>query len=327
MDLRSVNHTRYIPGQKNGHYESFFQRANHPELPLAFWIRYTIFSPDRHPEKAIGETWAVFFDGRNGKHISVKKEVPLEKCFFNNKKFEIKLENAFLENDILRGDIASGTNTFSWNLRYYGDQKPLFVLPENLYEGNFPKAKLLVGMPMASYNGQLLINDNTIEINNWTGSQNHNWGSKHTDNYAWGQIAGFDNSPASFFEISTARLKFGPLWTPFMTLMVLRHKEYEFRLNTVMQSLKANGKFTSDDKNSEWRFLSVTPDVSIEGVIRARSKDFVELTYYNPPGGNKRCLNSKIASCKIRLNYKNNNGEKVEAILETAHRAAFEILS
>ena len=34
-----LNETRY-QGQPQGHYESFFQRANHRSRPLAFWIRY-----------------------------------------------------------------------------------------------------------------------------------------------------------------------------------------------------------------------------------------------------------------------------------------------
>jgi hypothetical protein len=49
---QQANWTRYQPGQKMGHYESFFQRANHPSRPLAFWIRYTIFSPQDRPEDA-----------------------------------------------------------------------------------------------------------------------------------------------------------------------------------------------------------------------------------------------------------------------------------
>ena len=35
--------------KRAGHYESWFQRANHPSRPLAFWIRYTIFCPARPP--------------------------------------------------------------------------------------------------------------------------------------------------------------------------------------------------------------------------------------------------------------------------------------
>ena len=35
-------------------------------------------------------------------------------------------------------------------------------------------------------------------LERWIGSQNHNWGRKHTDSYAWGQVAGFDDAPQTF---------------------------------------------------------------------------------------------------------------------------------
>ena len=34
------NASRFRPGETGGLYESYFLRANHPEKPLAFWIRY-----------------------------------------------------------------------------------------------------------------------------------------------------------------------------------------------------------------------------------------------------------------------------------------------
>ncbi len=318
----SVNYTRYKKGQKKGHYESFFQRANYPTEPKAFWIRYTIFSPDNHPEKAIGELWAIYFDGISHQHIKVKKEIPFEKCIFEDKRFFVKVDSSVLENGKLSGSISSENDSIEWDLNYSGNSAPLFPLPENLYKGDFPKAKILVGMPLASYSGNLVVNGNNINIENWIGSQNHNWGIKHTDNYAWGQVAGFDNSPESFLEVTTARLKFGPVWTPFMTLITLRHKGREFRLNTILQSLKAKGKFD----HFHWKFYSKNSDAEIEGTIFADKNDFVVLKYYNPPGGIKNCLNTKIASAKIKIRYKNSSGKFTEDILETANRAAFEIL-
>ena len=76
---QQVNFTRYH-GQPHGHYESFFQRANHPTRPLAFWIRYTIFSPKDRPNDALGELWAIFFNGETGSHVAVKKEAPPVNC-------------------------------------------------------------------------------------------------------------------------------------------------------------------------------------------------------------------------------------------------------
>ncbi len=249
---QEANHTRYRLGQSAGHYESFFLRANHPSRPLAFWIRYTLFSPDHHPENAIGELWAVCFDGETQQ-----------------------------------------------------------------------KAKSLVGLPMAVFNGLLTVDGKDIGVENWGGSQNHNWGAKHTDLYAWGQVAGFDNHPDSFLEVATARLKIGPLWTPPMTPMVLRHRGEEIALNNLMQTLRARGSF----RYFEWAFQSETHDVRLEGKIVAPREAFVGLNYSNPPGGNKHCLNTKIATCELKLIHKHQGKTSDPEILSTQHRAAFEILT
>jgi hypothetical protein len=222
--MAQANHARYQPGQRAGHYESFFLRANHPTRPLAFWIRYTLFSPDRHPENAIGELWAVFFNGENGRHVAVKREVPFSQCSFKTAEFGAQIDDARLEPGQLHGAATSGGHIITWDLAYSGADQPLFLLPLNFYTSAFPKAKSLVGLPRAVFDGTLSVDGQTIEINDWVGSQNHNWGQKHTDLYAWGQVAGFDNSPDSFLEVATARLKIGPVWTPFMTPIVLRHR-------------------------------------------------------------------------------------------------------
>ena len=321
----AVNYAKYIPGQQQGHYESFFMRANHPTLAQAFWIRYTIFSPHQHPEKAIGELWAIYFDGITNKHTAVKSEVPFtaQNCVFARQHFFVQMGDSVLQPGVLSGHASSSGNTIAWDLKFEGNEQPLFALPENLYEGSFPKAKLLVSLPLAVFKGNLKINSQLIDINGWIGSQNHNWGVKHTDHYAWGQVAGFDNYPGSFLEVSTARLKMGPIWTPFMTLMVLRHRGREFRLNSIFQALKADGRFSYFD----WKFHSKNAVVEITGSITASKKDFVGLRYYNPPGGIKHCLNTKIAACKLTVRCRSEAGEWVEDTLETTNRAAFEILT
>ena len=157
----------------------------------------------------------------------------------------------------------------------------------------------------------------------WVGSQNHNWGSRHTDHYAWGQVAGFDTHPDSFLEVGTARLKLGPLWTPFMTVLVLRHGGEEFALNGLRQSLRARAAF----RYFEWDFATENEQVRVEGHISAPRDSFVGLRYGNPPGGSKYCLNSKLAACELRVTDKRTPAGRPAELLSTAHRAAFEILT
>lgn len=205
-------------------------------------------------------------------------------------------------------------------MTFDGDSSPLLLLPLNLYKGKFPAAKSLVSLPLARFNGTLSVNGKTTSITDWVGSQNHNWGIRHTDLYAWGQVAGFDSHPESFLEVATAKLRLGPFWTPPITLLVLRHQQKEYVLTALIQGIKAQGRF----RYFRWEFNSKTNDVELEGQISAPGHAFLGLNYSNPPGGNKYCLNSKIAECKLHV--KNKITGKTE-ILETKHRAAFEILT
>ncbi len=314
------NATRYRSGQTQGHYESFFQRANHPDRPLAFWIRYTIFCPHEQPDKAIGERWAVYFDGESGKHIAAKSEVPITQCSFATDDLQASIHDSTLNDRELRGSALSPGHSIEWDLKFTGESPPLFMLPAKLYTAALPKAKSLVGYPLARFSGTLTVDGESITIDDWVGSQNHNWGSKHTDAYAWGQVAGFDNHPNTFLEVATAQIKIGPVWTPRMTLLVLRHEGHEIQLNGLGRSLLNRGNYTYDT----WHFLCQNKSVHVQGTISAKHDDFVGLNYYNPPGGDKTCLNTKIARCELIMTDKTSGQTQT---LTTQNRAAFEILT
>lgn len=314
-----ANFARYVPGQRRGHYESYFQRANHPTRPLAFWIRYTIFSPRMRPDLALGELWAVYFDGETKTHVAAKSEFPFSQCSFSRDSFDVSVADSLLRPGSLHGSAGSGSDLIEWNLSYEGGQEPLFDLPLKYYDRRFPQAKALVGVPLASYSGTLTVKGRTVQVERWAGTQNHNWGSKHTDRYAWGQVAGFSGYPGSFLELATAQLKVGPLWTPSMTLMVLRHGGVEFRFNDPLKSFRrARLRYFG------WDFQAASGATRVQGSISADADDFVCLRYYNPPGGIKYCLNTKIATCRLGLWLK---GASQPEVLEARQRAAFEILT
>ncbi len=193
------------------------------------------------------------------------------------------------------------------------------MLSEGLYDTRLPKAKALVGTPLASFSGEFVVNERRIPVDGWVGSQNHNWGEQHTDRYAWGQVAGFDHAPDSFFECATASIKLGPVYTPRLTPMVLRHDGEEYAFSSIARALLNTG----DYGYFHWHVAASTRRASLEATFRARPSDFVALCYRNPPGGDKTCLNSKIASCELVLRRPG----KPQVVLSTAHRAAFEILT
>lgn len=313
------NACRFRRDIDTGHYESFYLRANHPERPLGFWVRYTVFSPKARPDDAIGELWAVWFNGETDTVIATKEEHPIAECEFDESKLGARIAHATLEDGHMSGHAARNDHQIEWNLTFIDAQPPLLMFPEPMYSKSFPKAKSLVPGPNALFSGTLTVDGENHDIQKWRGSQNHNWGSKHTDSYAFGQVAGFENAPESFLECSTAQVKIGPVWTPRMTLLVLRHAGQEYRLNTVRQALRAKGEFRYFD----WTLTSTTPETEITARFHAPSAHFVGLTYYNPPGGTKTCLNTKIA--RVELTLRTPHAETIT--LESGPRALFEILT
>jgi hypothetical protein len=313
------NGARFRQDDAAGHYESWFQRANHPTRPLAFWIRYTIFRPAVAPESAVGELWAIWFDGERGVIRAAKQVVPIAACRFAPSGIGVTIGSSQLGDAHLEGSATNERHSLGWSLRYSGSEPPLLLLPRDLYERPVPRAKALVGSPNADFTGWLVVDGERIEISGWRGSQNHNWGSRHTDSYAWGQVAGFDDAPDVFLECSTARLRIGPFWTPRMSLVVLRADGEEYALNTLRQSLRARGRCDGFD----WRIDSKQSGTRVRLRIHAPAASFVGLTYLNPPGGSKTCLNTKLAACELSLERDGNAPKK----WATTHRAAFEILT
>ena len=316
-DRWALDRTVYVPGQRAGHYESFYQRGNHPDRPLAFWLRYTIFAPAGRPADAIGELWAVVFDGETRQHAVGKVEVPIAQCDFARDRFAVRVGDATLGRDALRG--AAGD--IAWELSYRGDADPVLLLPPRLYRGGFPRAKSLVPLPLASFTGSLTVGDRAIDVDGWLGSQNHNWGSQHTDRYAFAQVAGFDGAPDSFLEAATAQARIaGPLRTPWTTFLVLRHDGREYRCTSLRQALRASGSY----RWFEWEFTTGDDAVEISGRVHAPRDAFVALRYGNPPGGAKQCVNTKIAAAELTVTDRRSGAVQR---LQAGDRALFEILT
>lgn len=317
--IEGANFARYR-GQPEGHYESFFLRANHPSRPLAFWIRYTIFSPRDRPGDAVGELWAIVFDGESGRHATAKEVFPIAACRFDTGDFQVRVGEAELGAGTASASVDGKRHSIGWRLGFSGDAPPVFLLPARLYAGSFPSAKSLVGLPLSRFSGEIAVGGEAISVDGWVGSQNHNWGSRHTDLYAWGQVAGFDDAPDAFLEVATARLRIGPLWSPPITPLVLRLDGREHAATALGRAVLAKGRFAFPS----WSFATRTTDILIAGRIEAPPEAFVGLRYPNPPGGQKVCHNSKIASCRIAITDRRTG--KVR-LLSTRNRAAFEILT
>lgn len=303
---------------RGGHYESWFIRANHPREPRAFWIRYTLFIPARDSEPRLGEVWAIYFDGKRDHPIAAQEDVAWEQCQIRADRLDLHLGNSTLRSGEARGHARGSRHRLEWQLQYRDGGEPLLLLPPSWYERGFPKAKALVSRPLVRFSGYLTADGERIDIEDWIGSENHNWGQRHTDSYAWGQVCGFDNDDGAFLECASARLKLGPLWSPIMTVATFRYEDRIYAFNRIERSWLQRAEYGP----GHWRFTCVEGPNRLHVAMNAREQDIVALRYRNPPGGIKTCLNSKLAACELRLERR---GKPAVQLHST--RAAFEILT
>lgn len=313
------NGARWAVEESRGHYESWFVRANHPTRALGFWIRYTIFSPAKRPADAEGELWAVFFNGETGANTAARDAWAAHACTFSPTELGIQLPGATMRSGQLQGCVESSGHRLVWDLRHSAAAPPLLLLDRSLYRSSFPKAKAVVPVPLARFEGSIVVDGEAWPVGDWVGSQCHNWGTRHTDRYAWGQVVGFDGEPEVMLEVATAQVRLGPVLTPPLTVLVLRLDGEEYALNTLLRAAFSRGTYD----HLGWRFVAQDRRIRLDGTIVATPADFVALPYRNPPGGVKTCLNTKIARCDLVVRRPGHGARSLCA----RSRAAFEVLT
>lgn len=303
---------------KAPYYESRYIRANHADRAHALWLRETVLLPT--DGEAVADVWVMVFDPDGFGNRALKEPYPLESAEYDHDDWTARIGAATLDDSSAQGVVTGRNRSARWDLRITpGTEEPVRLLTERAYEARIPTAKTTVRHPLARFNGLLELDDIRVVVDDWAGSVNHNWGSKHTPAYAFGQVCGFDNAPDSTLEIVTARAAVGRFLTPAATLFVFRHCGEEFAVRSILGSLQTHARYWP----FAWSFGGRIGDHMIEGEISAELGDIIGLTYTDTDGRQKYCYNSAVATCRIQLAGK----AFTRAELVASRRAMFEILT
>ncbi|ULE31406.1 hypothetical protein [Mycobacterium sp. IDR2000157661] len=303
---------------KAPYYESRYIRANHPDQPRALWLRETLLLPTAG--ESVADVWVMVFDPDGAGNRALKEPYPIEAADYHYDEWTARIGAAFLDDRSADGVVTGGNRSARWDLRISaGSADPVKLLTERAYRARFPTAKTTVRHPLADFDGLLELDDTRVVVDGWTGSVNHNWGTRHTPAYAFGQVCGFDDHPESTLEIVTARTGVGPVLLPGVTLFVLRHQGQEFAVRSILGSMQTHGRY----RPFSWTFGGRVGEQMIEGEIVTEPADVIGLTYTDTDGTTKFCYNSAIATCRVQL-----AGKAFErAQLTATRRAMFEILT
>ncbi|MBB3753234.1 hypothetical protein FHT44_005753 [Mycolicibacterium sp. BK634] len=295
------------------YYESRFIRANHPDRAQAIWLRWTLLLPS--PGEAVADVWVMVFDPDGGGNRAIKVPHPLTDADYLSDPWSARIADTVIDDVRARG-VLDGA---SWDLAIApGDEPAVKLLTDRAYTAKFPTAKTQVRHPLARFDGTLVFGETTVAVESWRGSVNHNWGSKHTPAYAFGQVCGFDGHPGSSLEVVTARAAVGPLRLPAATLFVLRHAGWEVAVRSVLAARHTHGSY----EPFRWTFGGRVDGFEVRGEITAEPDDVIGLTYTDTNSHTKYCYNSALANCRITV-----SGNGLDAELVAGRRAMFEILT
>ena len=289
----------------NGHYESFYLKACHPEEPLGVWIRYTVHKkPDEEPTAAV---WFTFFEaGADGGPVAAKESgaVPVA-----GEGGWVRVGDA---SGIGDGRAFGWAGNAWWELSFESDEEPLFHLSSDwMYRAPLPKTKLCSPLPAARFSGRMGVGDRQISLDGWRGMVGHNWGAEHAERWIW---LHWVTDEGDWLDVAIGRVIIGGDDDP-----VDRERRRVPR-----------GRAPRDRRPPRLRHPRGARRVRVPhqrprdlgaGDVRAPIEDTVGWVYADPAGGEHHSLNCSIADMLVRIEPK----ERPHRAFEIRGSAAYEL--
>ena len=268
-------------------YESWFVSARDPAAPRALWIRHTRLRPSgpaaAGPESAA--LWCTVLDhGRSGQPVVIKEVLGAFP------------PGAAAGPGRFAGAAAMAGQNARWDLAITGAGPPLRPLrPAVLYRAPLPRTKLEVSVPDGLVTGVLEVDGRHVEVDRWRGTVGHNWGTEHADRWVWLHAAGFDAAPDSWLDLVLARIKVGPVRSPWTAMGALGLGGEVVPLGGLGRRHQVSagpGRLTAAVSSGAGRlFLAVTAD----------DDDAAVVTYADPSGGARLVRHAALATVKLKF--------------------------
>jgi hypothetical protein len=284
------------PGR--GHVESFFCKATAPEADRAFWLRATILSG---AEGTFAEAWAIAFE-RGRPPLAWKGRAPYASASFGRAALDVAwhkgADRLRLSAGATSGQLRRDDREVRWDLSFAGDDRPLALLPsERLYDPRLPNGKVVSPGPDLRFSGEIVVDGRSWQLDAWRGMQGHNWGRRQPESYAWTHCNQWREPEDLVLEAISARVAAGPLVTPVLTMICLRHRGRDHHFKAALDLVRTRAEVGL----RRYAFEARRGGAAIEAVIDADAEDFAGLHYPNPDGSMRHCLNAKLARAQLRF--------------------------
>lgn len=293
-------------GNGQGHYESFYLKANHPSRRLGIWLKYNLLAPKGASQDLQGELWGVWFDGEKRQQVVAQQIVPRSDVAAPHGATTLRLGDAAIavggEQLTAQAQVQDTAHTIAWDVQLIpapeaSGSTPVVHYPHRwLYERPFPKKKVCTPIPRGSLRGWITVDGERHSLDGWDGLHGHNWGSEHAYRYAYGNGLFPDGA---FFDGFTARIAVGPLRSPWVSLLVVRLPDgRELPFNQPIRWLSGAPSVGTQHWTVD---LPGAHDTRARITVETSLADMVGLRYRYPDGRIGCCLNTKFAQGTLRV--------------------------
>lgn len=296
--------------------ESYSLRLHDPASKRAAWIQYSFTKP--FPvEGALGECWAVVFQPDSHTPAGSKQTSELAACHVTADLTEIRIGTSLLAPGIASGSVGSG---ISWRLAFSPTPDPARLLPDPLYGDGVPLSRLSTPFARVKASGELRFHDTCWTLDQWPMSISHNWGQRHTDRCAWGQIRGDSPFGETYFEGLTLPLPIPGHSDLTAATLLVGGRSLSFSKPRSWWSNKGSYR------DGSWLFRTVNSSHVLDGSISWDPAQVATLRYVQPNGTVRWCRSSLLASGSLKLRPRFPGSSDLAFDLEAKGNAVLEIL-
>ncbi len=295
-----------FPEAAGGHVESWFWRANHPTERRALWLKATVLITAEGARTA--DAWCTVFQPNDA--FGLRATVPLDDASFASP-LNHRVSGCEFSRERMTGRLEGQAHAVEWDLTFRPLEgplgAPLCLFPSTrLLDGPLPKNKSITPSAAAWFDGSLTVDGERWSIDRWPGMRGHNWGPAHAEHYAWGHALFLDGdgAPHALAEGVSARLRMGGRLTPWISGLIVRRGEREYRFDRIVDLWRQRPSVGDLD----WTLRIRGRDGDALVSMAAEADEIACLGYGNPDGALRYCLNSKLAEVRLRVNPRDDDG-------------------
>ncbi len=270
---------------KRGRYEVWHLTMSEPSGSTGYWIRYSLRSPVAGPPER--KLWFARFDRDDPSRIfginGFAEGRPVQGPSFG-------VGDALLDAGAARGSLKGGGHDVTWDVRWPTGQPTFRILPPAFYRGSLAPTRPLSPNPDVRFGGSIEIDGESIDLDGFAGQQGHLEGTRHAERWAWAHCNAFGQEGYAFQALS-AQGRRGPFLTPMLTFGGLRIDGTWERLRG---SVSRRGWSLGI-----WRVHLASPTYRVDGEIRAPWDLLVRARYLDPDDTPRWCHNSEVASSRL----------------------------